>query len=592
MTSDLMVFFLLFAVTIGFLVWGRVRHDLVAAASLLLAVILGVVPPHEAFRGFSNEAVFIVALALIASRALENSGALASLGRFIGSKPRPLAAQIALISGLGAALSSVMNNVAALALLMPIDIEASRNAKRPPGLTLMPLAYATILGGIVTLIGTPPNIVISAIREQRIGAGYSLFDFTPVGLIVAAAGLAFVATVGWRLVPRREDQAKALVESNSFRAQLRVPATSNLLGITGVEFEEQARNVDAIFLGAIRARKFFGTAARSMAIEANDILVVEGSTDAIAALIKSGSLHQADGGGAGNGTDAGAVGAAHIVEAVLRADAPIIGSTPRSLALRNRYDITLLGVARRGIIRRSKLGDQPLEAGNILLLSGGGAQRNEVLTPLGLIAINKTPSGAFKPRDAAIVAGVFIAAIAVASSGLLPFTLALLGAVIVYAGLGIVPASEIYTKIEWPIVIMLACLLPLGTAFDSLGGARLVADGLVALAPSSSPLVVLVILMTLTTLMCAVLNNVAVALIFGPVAIDVAQGVQAAPDSFLMGVVIAASCAFLSPIGHKNNLLIMGPGGFQFGDYWRLGAPLTVVVFAVAVPALLHYWPL
>jgi di/tricarboxylate transporter len=293
MTFDQGLLFALLGGILGLLLWGRLRHDLVAAGGLLAGVLLGLVPAEAAFSGFSNHAVIIVALVLIASRAFENAGVLGLVTRRLADSTRPTGGHIAILGGIGAALSAVINNVAALALLMPLDVQAARKAGRPPGITLMPLAFATILGGMVTLIGTPPNIIAASIREQHLGEPYRMFDFAPVGLAVAVAGVLFVALIGWRLVPRREDRAARFASEASFKAEVVVPEDAAIVGNSAGDLDEEAERADVLLLGMIRDGHRHYARARGMTVQPGDILIVEGSTDAIAAFLKSAGLQEA-----------------------------------------------------------------------------------------------------------------------------------------------------------------------------------------------------------------------------------------------------------------------------------------------------------
>ncbi len=604
MTTDQILLFALFGVVLGMLLWGRFRYDLVAMSGLLCGVVLGLVPEKAAFTGFSNPAVMIVALVLIASRAFENSGALGLLTKIAANEKRSAGAHIAVIGGIGAALSAVINNVAALAMLMPVDVQASRKAGRPPGLTLMPLAFATILGGMVTLIGTPPNIIASAVREQHLGAPYGMFDFTAVGGAVAIAGVLFVALIGWRLVPQHKDRPAEL-DPSEFVAELLVPEASKLAGRVGVELDEEAEKADVLLVGLIRDGKRHP--ARFRRIQSGDRLVVEGATDAIAAFIKALDLQKpkvdeeepaptkksaADEEKEEPSPKEEEFRGSEIIEAVVRSDSYLVGRSAASMKMRPRFGITLLGIGRAGKMARQQISDRRIKAGDELLLTGAPASSSRTLGELGLVAVNRSSVAPFRPLNAAITIGLFAGAIALATAGYLSFTVAIAIAVVAYVALGLVPAGELYHQVEWPVVVMLACLLPLGTAFEEVGGTALIANSIVDLTQGYSAVVALIAMMAVTMMLSDVLNNVATMVITGPIAIDLGQQLGANPDTFLMGVAIAASCAFLTPIGHKNNTLIMGPGGFRFSDYWRMGLPLEVVVMAVAVPMLLWVWPL
>jgi di/tricarboxylate transporter len=613
MTLDQTLLFVLLAGILGMLLWGRLRHDLVAAGGLLIAVVLDLVPAEEAFTGFANHAVIIVALVLIASRAFENAGALALVTRIFARDDRPTARHIGMFGGLGAALSAVINNVAALALLMPLDVQAARKAGRPPGVTLMPLAFATILGGMVTLIGTPPNIIAATIRDQQLGAPYRMFDFTPVGLAVAVAGMAFVALIGWRLVPRREDTAARLMGAASFKAELLVPDETPLAGHTVASLEGAAEQADVLIVGLVRDGQPHFSRARLMQLQPADLLVVEGTTDAIASFVKAVGLQdaplpedadedvlpawllppeEADKDKDKDERERGPDANAEILEVVVPADSRLVGRAARAMDLRRQFNVTLLGIARAGVVTAERVRDRVIRAGDSLLLTGRGARSGATLDLLGVIAIGRVSVAPVKAWKVVLTVGLFAAALLAASLGLVSFTIALAIAVAVYAGVGLVPARDFYSTIEWPVIVMLACLLPIGAAFEKVGGTALIAGTIADLTSAYPPVVALVALMVVTMTLSDVLNNVATMVISGPIAIDLAHRLEVNPDTFLMGVAVSCSCAFLTPIGHKNNTLIMGPGGFRFADYWRMGLPLELVVLTVGVPMLLWVWPL
>ncbi|MEQ9639454.1 MAG: SLC13 family permease [Alphaproteobacteria bacterium] len=618
MTGDQIMLFALLAGILGMLLWGKLRHDLVAMGGLLIAVVLGLVPAEAAFEGFAHHAVVIVALVLVASRAFENAGALSLVTSAFAKADRPTMQHIAIFGGIGAAMSAVINNVAALALLMPLDVQAARKAGRPPSITLMPLAFATILGGMVTLIGTPPNIIAATIRADQLGAPYQMFDFAPVGLAVAVAGMAFVALIGWRLVPTREDKAAGLISGASFKAELLVPEEAEVIGQFMRTLEPKAEQADVLINGLVRDGAPYYSRAWAMPLKAADLLVVEGSTEAIAAFVKSAGLQDAPGtddGPLSSDDEAMAAAAAstgvveavdaepeaidterdpkaEIIEAVVRADSRLVGRAVRAIDLRRQFGITLLGIARAGVVARERVRDRVIHAGDELLLTGRTARSPETLDLLGLIEIGRASVAPVRPWKVALAVGLFAAAIIVASLGWLSFTIALAIAVAVYAGTGLVPAREFYRQIEWPVIVMLACLLPIGSAFEEVGGTALIASTIAEATADYAAVVALVALMVVTMTLSDVLNNVATMVITGPIAIDLAYRLDANPDTFLMGVAVSCSCAFLTPIGHKNNTLIMGPGGFRFADYWRMGLPLEVVVLVVAIPMLLLVWPL
>ncbi|MCG8559253.1 MAG: SLC13 family permease [Hyphomicrobiales bacterium] len=590
MTTDQIILFSLLATVFAMLIWGRVRYDLVAFGALIVAVMLGVVPKQEAFAGFGHPAVIIIALVLVVSRGLINSGAIELIARYVISASRSVSAHIALMSGVGAALSAVMNNVGALALLMPVDMQAAAKAKRSPALTLMPLSFATILGGLVTLIGTPPNIIIASYREQTLGESFKMFDFAPVGLVAAAAGVLFVALIGWRLIPRDRAEhrsAQELFELGDYIAEVQVREGSGVIGKRVRELDEAAEEADAAILGLVRRGKRLPGRARAETIRKGDVLVVEATPTAIEELVGNLGLEYV-----GAEKHGGLVAAeTGLVEVVVPEGARIEGRSALDMRLLYRYGITLLGVSRRGKPFRERVRKLTIEAGDVLLLFGRADGLADAIDRLGCLPLAERGLQVLQRQKAWLAVSVFAAAILLASFGLLYLPVALAAACVIMALLNIVPLKQIYDTIEWPVIVLLGSLIPIGAALEKSGGTGLIAEGLVALASGASPAIVLTLLMAVTMTLSDVLNNTATAVIAAPVAVDVANRLDVNPDPFLMAVAIAASCAFLTPIGHKNNTLIMGPGGYQFGDYWRMGLPLEILVIAVSVPMLLVVWP-
>lgn len=592
-TQQTLLFSLLFFV-LAALLWGKYRHDLVAAIGLFVGVIIGVIPEKQAFAGLSHPAVVIVAFALIASRAIENSGALTLFVRPLLRRRSSVASHIVITGGFAAVMSAFINNVAALAILMPIDIDTAKKAQRSPGLTLMPLSFATILGGVVTLIGTPPNIIASEFRADRLGRPYEMFDFTPVGLVVAAVGLIYVALVGWRLVPRRAqaDTLKPTVEQ--YAGEVLVSESSGVAGKVLAELDPQAEANDVVTFGVVRNGKRFPGNARFIPLAVGDVLLVEGTADGLAAFVRDLRLQPAE-----RSSDRRTGAEVELknqdfalIQAVVRSESALAGRSAASIQLRSRYQTTLLGVSRGPDSIRQDLKSRQLEPGDMLLLAGSSAALSSATAVLRLMPVSQidmSPVAAWRVATAIIP---FLLAIAAATAGILSFTIGLAITVIVYGISGLIPARDFYSQIDWPAIVMLACLLPLGIAFDQVGGTGLVATAVLWLTQDQSPVVALIALMVITMTLSDVLNSVATIVIAGPLAITLALKLGVNPDTFLMGATIAASCSFLTPIGHKNNTLILGPGGYRFSDYWRVGLPLELLVLLVGVPTLLTVWPL
>ncbi|SIS62359.1 SLC13 family permease [Paracoccus saliphilus] len=590
MTQDQIILFSLFGLVFALLLWGRFRYDLVAFSALLLGVVLGVVPSEDAFSGFGHPATLVVALVLIVSAGLVRSGAVFLITRTLVDSSRSLGAHITIMGGIGAVLSAFMNNVAALALLMPVDMQTAKKAGRAPGLSLMPLSFATILGGMATLIGTPPNIIIASFREQALGEPFRMFDFAPVGGTALVAGLIFVALIGWRLIPARTEIRVSASEIQQYIAELIVPEESDLIGQRVRELEEAAEKSDVALIGLIRdGKRRYGT-ARNTLIEGQDALVLEGSPDALdefrAALRLDFAESQRE-----ELLRAENEGLA-LVEVVVPEDSRLDGRSAHSVGLAWRRGTILLGISRQGQKIREQIRGTRILPGDILLLLTPKETSGEVLDWLGVLPLADRGLAVTQNTKTWLAIGIFGTAVTAASVGLVYLPVALGLVVTAYVLARILPLTEIYDHVEWPVVVLLGSMIPLGGALESAGGTDLIASALTGLTQGMPAWVVLTLLMVVTMTLSDVLNNTATTIVAAPVGIEMARSMEVSPDPFLMAVAVAASAAFLTPIGHKNNTLILGPGGYRFGDYWRMGLPLEILIVAVSVPAILVFWPL
>ncbi len=590
MTQDQATLFGLLFFVFAFLIWGRWRYDLVAFIALLVAILTGLVPPKLAFSGFGHPATIIIALVLIVSRGLSNSGAIELVARYVVDASRKLATHVAIMSGVAAALSAIMNNVAALALLMPVDMQAAKKAGRSPSLSLMPLSFASILGGMITMIGTPPNIVVAEFRGEALGMSYHMFDFAPVGLACAIVGVAYVALIGWRLLPtarQASDAGKELFDLADYIVEVKVPKGSWAIGKQVRDLDERAEKSDVQVIGLIRRGRRLPGLARVAGIKAGDILILEASPDSLEEAL--GAL-QLDYVGKGEGK----LGDEDLVlqEVVVQESSRLAGRSAMSVRLLYRYRVALVGVSRQGRRFKDKVRALMLQPGDVLLLLGSEDRLADITGRLSLLPLADRGHAVIQRDKAWIAVGVFAAAIAVASFGLVYLPVALGCVAAIYILLNVVPIRDVYSSIEWPVIVLLGSMIPIGGALQSTGGTSLIAGGIVDLSAGFSPVVVLTLLVVVTMTLSDVMNNTATAVIAAPIAVEIAARLGVSPDPFLMGVAVAASCAFLTPIGHKNNTLIMGPGGYRFGDYWRMGLPLEILIIVVAVPALLFFWPL
>ena len=591
LTIDQIVLFLLIVGVFALLLWGRVRYDIVAFAALIITIITGVIPVEQAFAGFGHPATVIIALVLVVSRGLSNSGAVEFIARFVVSGSRTITMHIGLMSGIGAALSALMNNVAALALLMPVDGEAAKRADRSPALTLMPLSFATILGGMVTLIGTPPNIVVATFRNDALGEPFRMFDFAAVGGVVAIVGVVFVALFGWRLLPVelvKRDARKELQDLAGYVSEAIVLQGSNIVGESLREVFPLAEDHDVAILGLVRNGRRLPGSARREKVSVGDFVVMEGAATAMETFIGTAGLEFA-------GTDQNIemLGESQsLAEVVVPEGARIEGRSAMDMRLAYRQGVMLLGVLRQGTPFRDRVRKLPLRAGDVLLLSGPEDRLPDVVMWLGCLPLADRGLRLLQRKKTWLAIGFFGLAILAASTGVVYLPVALGAAAVLYVLFGLVRPAELYESVEWPIIILLGSMIPIGAAFESSGGAALIAQLIVDGTEGFPVFVVLLTLMVVTMTLSDVLNNVATALIAAPIAVDIAFSLGVSPDPFLMAVAVAASCAFLTPIGHKNNTIILGPGGYRFGDYWRMGLPLEILVVVVALPMILLVWPL
>ncbi|MBO6789620.1 MAG: SLC13 family permease [Dinoroseobacter sp.] len=590
MTQDQIILFSLFAAVFAMLLWGRFRYDLVAFTALLVGVVLGVVPTKDAFSGFGHPATIIVALVLIVSAGLVRSGAVLLITRTLVDASRNLGTHIAIMGGIGGVLSAFMNNVAALALLMPVDIATARKAKRAAGLTLMPLSFATILGGMVTLIGTPPNIIIASIREESLGAPFTMFDFAPVGGVAAIAGLMFVALIGWRLIPSGQQDAgtEPLEALSGYLAELTVPEGHPMIGERMSAMNEAAEAADVTLLGLIRNGKRMRGRALRQTIQAHDALVLEAEPNALDEFRVAQKLATAD----AKRADLLKGGDTALVEVVVNDDARIAGKSSQSLGLGWRKRTVLMGIARSGRRITSQLRKTIIKPGDVLLLQTPAEHKDEVVDWIGGLPLAERGLSVTQDTKTWLAIGVFAAAVAAASFGLVYLPVALGLVVVAFVLSGILPIREVYDHIEWPVVVLLGSMIPLGAALETSGGTELIASALIGLTNGLPAWAILTVLMVVTMTLSDVLNNTATTIVAAPVGIQMANTLGVNPDPFLMAVAIAASAAFLTPIGHKNNTLILGPGGYRFGDYWRMGLPLEGIIIAVSIPTLMIVWPL
>lgn len=585
------ILFSIFTLMMVLMCWGRWRHDLVAFGGLMAAVLAGVVPADQAFSGFGNPTTMIVALVLIATAGLTRTGAVSRLSRMLASDTRSTTGHILLFGGVGGVLSGFMNNIAALAMLMPVDMQAARKVGRAAGLTLMPLAFATILGGMLTLIGTPPNLIVSSYRNQVLGEPYRMFDFLPVGAAVAAAGIAFVALVGWRLIPVKGGGGSGGAgRPRRYLARLVVTETSDLNGEAMADARKVAQTAGVRLIGIMRHGHVVEQDLDSQILEPGDVLLLRADPAALDEYRSNSKLAFPDGRVEPRARKD--VEGQSLIECLVPVKAAIIGRTAQSFGLVNRYDSVLIGMRRRGIAMRAALPRQEIMAGDMLLLLVPESRVDDVLAASDILRLDRGSLPVQREGRMLTAILLFAAAVLVTSLGWVSMSIALGCVIVAYVLTGVLSINELYDHVDWPVIVLLGSMIPLGLALDQTGGTALIAALLASATQGYPAWVGLTLLMVATMLLSSVLNNNATTIVAAPVGIRLAQQLDVQPDAFLMGVAVSASCAFLTPIGHQNNTLVLGPGDYRFGDYWRMGLPLEIIVLAVGVPLLLIVWPL
>ncbi|MDX1401150.1 MAG: SLC13 family permease, partial [Kiloniellales bacterium] len=553
----------------------------------------GIVPPEKSFSGFGHPATITVAAVLILSRVLALSGALDPLMKILQPIEGNRGTHIAGLSGLGAALSTVMNNVGTLGLLMPLAVQSAKRLKRPAGLLLMPLSFGTILGGLITMIGTPPNIIIAAYREEVAGTPFQMFDFTPVGFVTAVAGISFVALIGWRLVPlhgSKEGTSEDLFQVSGYTTELEVPKKNpNILKTIG-ELDEASSEIDIVIVDLIRGKKRFPGTALSKEIHAGDILKVQAGAEDLDRFISLTGFELAHSSGKPKEQDPEED--LTLMEAVIKPGSRLDGQVVGRIRLLRNRNAALLAVSREGLPFRGRLKNFRLRSGDVLLLHGPAEQLPDATSAAGCLPLAQRNITFGRRQDGWPAVVIFAAAIAAAGFGILPITIAFALAIVFMVLTNVLPVREIYEGIEWPVIVLLAALIPIGGAMESTGATDLIAGTVVALSGDWPAWALLLLVMVVTMTLSDLLNNAATAVVMAPIGVKIAGELQVSPDPFLMAVAVAASCAFLTPIGHQNNALIMGPGRFHFGDYWPMGLPLEIVVVSVSLPMILWVWPL
>ncbi len=578
-------------VMVGLFIWAKLRYDLVALIGLIIVAVTGLTEPQAVFAGFGHPAVVTVAAVLVISKGLLNSGLVDNLAHLVSRTGKSVPLQVAVLTTLVAVSSAFINNVGALALFMPIAIRLSKQSGTPVSALLMPLAFGSLLGGLTSLIGTPPNIIIATFRADLGMEQFRMFDFTPVGGAVAICGLAFLVLVGWRLAPNRRASAQSddLFEISHYITEVRIPAESPLVGCSLADLEDVSK-ADVTVVSIFRNGQTLAVPSAWEKLRTDDHLVVRADAEDLQDFIDSAGLALEG----RKDLEPDILGSEEMmmIEAVISPSSPLEGRSAANLRLRTRYGINLLAVSREGAHLRNRLANIRLRSGDVLLLQGQDDRLRGVLHDLKCLPLAERGLRIGQPRRLLIAGGIFAGSLLLAGLGILEVQLALVTSAAAMVLAGFLSAREAYESIDWSVIVLLAAMIPISGALEDTGVAALAADQLLRVATWADPWVTVAVILVGVMFLSDIVNNAAATLLTAPIAIGVAESLGASPDPFLMAVAVGASCAFLTPIGHQSNTLVMGPGGYHFGDYWKLGLPLEIIIATVAVPMILWIWPL
>jgi di/tricarboxylate transporter len=584
---------LAFAIIIGMMalfVWGRPRYDIVGCLALLTAVACGIVSPADAFSGFSDDIVIIVASALVVSSAIAQTGIFESVMRRISPYLGSIQMQLLVLVATVTVLSAFIKNIGALAILIPIAFQMAKKSGISPSRFLMPMSFGALLGGLMTQIGTSPNVIVSRVRAEMTGEPFTMFDFTPVGAILAAVGVLFLL-FGYRLVPDRKRSTEGMEQAldiKNYVTEAEVVENSSLIGKTITDLKNLAE--DGVRIVAILhpdGRR--ATPLPDAVLKLGDIVIFEGDHHSLERVVSLGKLKHESGHRAPEAKEPQAEVVS--IEAVVGANSPLVGLSAQSTNLFESYDINLLAVSRTGQRLTDRLGSIELQLGDVLVLQGNAAKLPERLRSLDCLPLAEREIYLGKGRRAVLPIIILVAAMGLTALGIVPVALAFFTAAVLMVLVRAISLRQVYEVVEWPIVLMLAMLIPVSAALQSTGATDLIASLLSTAASGLPAYGALTLILVVAMLVTPFLNNAATVLVMAPIAASFSTSLGFRPDAFLMAVAIGAGCDFLTPIGHQCNTLVMGPGGYRFADYPRLGVPLSLIVITVAVPALLLFWP-
>jgi len=588
MTSPQMLAFLVIAGMMFAFILGKWRYDLIAAGALLVAMAVGIVAPENAFTGFSNDIVIIVGSALVVSAAVARSGIMELLIRRYAPRISSPRAQLILLVGTVTVLSAFVKNIGALAIMMPIAFQMARRSSVSPSMFLMPMAFGALLGGLMTQIGTSPNIIVSGIRQELTGTAFTMFDFTPVGAILAVVGVVFLALFYW-LLPERKREEQGMdkaIEIKNYTTEAHVLADSPAEGRKVADIHAAADGA-AMVTSIVSASGQRRTPLPDATLRAGDILLIEGDPEALDKMVSQTGLSFAERRGAAS-RDSANIG---VIEAIIGESSGLIGASAQELTLFDRTGLNLLAISRRDQRFTERLGQIKFQNGDVILLQGHLKRIPELLREWDCLPLVERGLKLGSVRNGLLPLAILLGAMAATALGILPVAPAFFTAAALMVLSGALPLRDLYNQVDGPILVMLACLIPVSESLQSTGGTDLVAGWLTMIAATLPGWGALALIMVASMAVTPFLNNAATVLVMAPIAAVFATSLGYSPEAFLMAVAIGAGCDFLTPIGHQCNTLVMVPGGYKFGDYWRLGLPLSILVVLVAVPALMFFWP-
>lgn len=590
MTLEQGLAFGLIGATIVAFIWGRWRYDLIALAALAVGIAIGLIPVKDAFDGFANDIVIIIASALVLSAAVARSGVVDLVMAPLLPRLKDERTQVPVLAGVTAVLSMATKNVGALALMMPSALQIARRTGVPPGRLLMPMAFGSLVGGLAVLVGTSPNIIVSEVRQEALGQPFKMFDFLPVGGILTVIAIAYL-TFAYRLLPRSRQAAidvDAALAANAYVTEVEVPDGWSFLSGTVGALNKSADGAVSV-VAILRGRRRLATPHANLKIQPGDVLLLEGQQQELNQLIVAAKLRLRDADRPVTMNEP--TEEVRVVEAVIGGESDLIGQSARSVTLSDSHGVNLLGVSRSGHRMAGRLATIRLRAGDIIVLQGAEQSLPGALQALGLLPLAEREVRLGGVRHAVLPVVILAVAMALVATGMIPVAAGFFGAAVLVVATGALRMREAYSALEAPVLVLVAALIPVSDTVQKTGGADLISAWLSGAFNGLPPIATLTAMMAVAMAATPFLNNAATVLIAAPIGMGLAQRLGLNPDPFLMAVAVGAGCDFLTPVGHQCNTLVLGPGGYRFGDYARLGAPLSVLILLIAPSLIAWIWP-